>query len=163
MGKITCIYYVDTQVEFIKLFFPPSQKQDQKSNQRADNSQSDFSVCGNSSIRLSCHWCRASLREACNWPTASQGFIASMATLLPYCLGKVKRRGRGEATFTQTLPLYYSSFVPECLQCAWGRTKCCLYVRMVVIGWGSRGDWGETGAIIALSGATHPATLWLYI
>lgn len=77
----------------------------------------------------------ASLREACNWPTASRGFIASMATLLPYCLGKVKRRGRGEATFTQTLPLYYSSFVPECLQSVWRCTNCCAYVRS------DDGDW----------------------
>ena len=31
------------------------------------------------------------------------------------------------------------------------------------IGWGLRGEQGETGAIIALSGAMHPATLCLYI
>ena len=92
-----------------------SQKQDQKFNQRAELSQSDFSVCGNSGIGSSSHWCDLSRREGCNWLRVCWGFIASMATLLPYCLGKVKRRERGEATFTQTLPLHYSSLVPECL------------------------------------------------
>ena len=95
-------------------YFLP-QKQDQKFNQRAELGQWELSVCGNSSISSISHWSGVSCREGCNWLMACRGFIASMATLLPYCLGKVKRRERGEATFVQTLPLHYSSFVPECL------------------------------------------------
>ena len=52
-------------------------------------------------------------RKACNWPIVIRCFIASMATLLPYCSGKVREGEKGETT--QTLPLHNSSFVPECL------------------------------------------------
>lgn len=102
------------QVALPEIFFP-LQKQDQKFNQRAEHSQSACRVRGNNSISLSSHWSSVSHRKGFNWLLPCRGFIASMATLLPYCLGKVKTGERGEATFTQTLPLHYSSFVPECL------------------------------------------------
>lgn len=115
-----------------KLFFP-SQKQDQKSNQRAAAAnQISASVAAAAADRAAIGGAldRGSLQLADGvWRLhCLHGNIASLL------LRKVKRRGRGEATLTQTLPLYYSSFVPQSER---RRTNCCVAL--------DAGDWWRGG------------------
>lgn len=83
-----------------------------------------------------------------------------MATLLPYCLGKVKRREGGEATFTQTPSLHYSSCPSVLVESV--ETSGLMHVSELVwvatIGCRIKSEHGEADAIIAANSAMHPAT-----
>lgn len=89
-----------------------------------------------------------------------------MATLPSYCLGKVKRREEGRRlSLRRYLCIIHPLSLTAWRMCVDVLTGVCFYVglSLEVIGWDWRGDWGETGAIIALSSAMHAATLCLYI
>lgn len=94
-----------------------------------------------------------------------------MATLLPYCLGKVKKEGkRGGDFHSDSYRCIIHPLSPRaCRMRVDALSDVCAHVSMFVLVWvpvigsGMRVEWGETGAIITPNGVIHPATTCLYI